>query len=273
MTGVRGEPASKAAEGNVLLLTRSREQNRRLLDALAQQGLESVLAIERPLLEVETHDPSPAERRLILELDQFDHVIFVSQNAAAFGAAALAEYWPQWPLALQWYAVGSATAAALAAEAISCSVPGDYSSEGLLALPALQSVAGQRVLIVRGADGGREILKQTLLDRGARVDYLEVYRRRWHDYPEGLRVAPEGGQPLVPGMVRVVVVYSGEALKRLAELMDWPAAAQVLIVPSRRIADMAKDLGFAKVEVAMPSDSAMALQIARHWSGATPEQG
>lgn len=262
------------SRSDTLLLTRSSAHNRRLVAALAQQGLGSIAWIERPLMDVQIHTPSASERQLMLDLDQFDHVIFVSQNAAFYGVPTLAQFWPQWPLALQWYAVGSATAAALAAEGIVCSQPDDFSSEGLLALPALQSVANQRVLIVRGAEGGRETLRETLQARGAQVDYLAVYQRHWHEYPEGLRVAlnPQD-KPLDPATIKVAVVYSGEALERLVALMDWPVSAQVLIVPSQRIANIAKAQGFDKVDVAMPTDVAMATQIARHWSGAETEQG
>lgn len=273
MTPAHGSTASTPAMGGTLLLTRSPAHNRRLLEALARQDLAGVPCIERPLMEVQPRAPSAAERRLIMDLDQFDHVIFVSQNAAIHGMPVLAQFWPQWPLALQWYAVGSATAAALAREGIQCNVPADFSSEGLLAMPALQTVEHQRVLIVRGAPGGLETLGQTLTARGATVDYLAVYFRRWHEYPAGLRAAMTGEQqPLDPASIRVAVVYSGDALNRLVELMDWPASSQVLIVPSQRVADMAKSLGFDKVEVAQPADDAMAVQIASHWRDAATEQ-
>ena len=49
-------------------------------------------------------------------------------------------------------------------------------SEGLLALPELANVAGNRIVIFRGA-GGRELLHSMLAARGARVEQIECYRR------------------------------------------------------------------------------------------------
>jgi len=61
----------------------------------------------------------------------------------------------------------------------------------------------------------------------------------------------------------ITLVYSNESLKRLVELMTWPLENSYLVVPSERIQMLAKDLGFVKVSVAMPDDSAMAEEILR----------
>ncbi len=49
-------------------------------------------------------------------------------------------------------------------------------SEHLLRLPALQNVEQQQVLILRG-NGGRELIKDALVRRGAKVHYSETYKR------------------------------------------------------------------------------------------------
>ena len=51
-----------------------------------------------------------------------------------------------------------------------------FDSEALLALPEMRDLAGKRVVIFRG-DGGRELLGDTLIARGAIVEYAECYRR------------------------------------------------------------------------------------------------
>ena len=80
-------------------------------------------------------------------------MIFISANAVRLGMALVEDYWPQLPAGLNWYAIGAATAeGCLSATGIAAITPGSVmSSEGFsLAIPALQDVREQRVLIVKG---------------------------------------------------------------------------------------------------------------------------
>jgi uroporphyrinogen-III synthase len=245
---------------DTLLLTRSEAQNKRLGAALAAQDAGASVTIkERPLLEVRAEPLDLGSRQRVLGLDQYDHLIFISQNAVAFGLPQLADFWPQWPLDLRWYGVGPATGELLAQAGIDCHLPLDYSSEGLLALPELASVRGQKVLIVRGLEGGRETLREQLMGRGATVDYLPVYRRIWRPYPDGF------WHDLERSRLRLAVVYSGASLARLVQLAGAPVTAVALIVPSERILTLAMQLGFAKVQIARPDDESMVASILAFW--------
>ena len=114
---------------------------------------------------------------MLLHLDQYQHVIFISSNAVHFGMALIEDHWPQLPLGLTWYAIGGATAAKLEHFGIEAITPGSVmTSEGLLALSLLQNVRDQRVLIVKG-QGGRDTLAQELTRRGALVEELPCYCR------------------------------------------------------------------------------------------------
>jgi uroporphyrinogen-III synthase len=248
-----------------LLLTRSPAQNRRLLDVLESHRATALPVLERPLLDILAVTPESADKQRIQRLDQYDHVIFISQNAVIHGVSLLADYWPQWPSSLHWYGVGAVTGALLNSLGIVCTVPHNYSSEGLLELPELRVVKAQKVLIVRGAGGGREWLRDELMARGAQVDYLEVYQRRWREYPEGLLTLEEAASILI------VLAYSSESLERLAALLPGPLAANFLIVPSERIQTLAKDMGFGKVSVVRPDDEAMAGEILRIWDAPIAE--
>ena len=134
-------------------------------------------------------------------------------------------------------------------------------SEGLLALPSLQQVAGQRVLIIKG-EGGRGALAAELGHRGARVDALACYRRVIPEFERG-----ELAQKLSLWDIRLVMISSGEGLANLLALLS-PAettkfVAITLLVPSPRVAEMAQAAGFERVITAdNASDSAMLRALA-----------
>ena len=209
----------------------------RLIEAHGGRALRlPALAIAGPA------DPGPARQRLA-RLDDCRLMIFVSPNAVRQGLALLPD--AGLPPGLQVAAVGDATAAALAAAGRPADLVPETSqdSEGLLALPRLQAVADETVLIVRG-EGGRPLLGDTLTRRGARVEYLEVYRR----------VCPETDVgPLLAQWDRVdlVTATSNQILDNLLRLFGEAGRgtlqATPLLVISRRTEDRARSLGWARV--------------------------
>ena len=232
-----------------LLLTRSSAQNQLLRQALARPDIP---VFDLPLLEALAIPENQRMRSTILELDQFDAVIFISKNAVQFGLPQLERYWPQWPLSLHWFAVGQGTARALQDFDIDAIYPALASSEGLLALPQFAAVAGQKVLIVRG-EGGRETLREGLSERQAVVTYLEVYRRQTLTYPAA--ALPDGNQV-------IALVYSGEAIQHLLTLIPSGGIARyTLIVPSKRLQELAISSGFDKVELANNQEDKAMIEV------------
>jgi len=143
-----------------------------LKDAIVEQGWKAVCfpAIDIQPVAIDTQTPRHHQM-----LDQADLVIFISANAVHHGVPLLQpEVLRQRSIA----AIGKATANTLAGYGIKVDIqPGpSYNSEALLALDSLQDVRQKRILIVRG-EGGRGYLAEQLEKRGARVDYLEVYKR------------------------------------------------------------------------------------------------
>ncbi len=196
---------------------------------------------------VEIHPPADVEGAAARLAQPRDVIIFISRNAVEQALALAGDALRAQPA--QFAAVGRATAAALHAAGLAPAlVPASgFDSEALLALPTLTDVAGQRALIVRG-EGGRALLGGTLAERGARVEYAEVYRRGM----PALDIAPELAH--WQASLGFVTATSDEVLHNLLALV--PSAAHgwlkslPLAVLSARNADTAQGLGFARVAVA-----------------------
>jgi uroporphyrinogen-III synthase len=226
----------------------------------------------QPLLELSACEQlSPAQRQILLDLDHFQHVIFISANAVRFGMALVNDFWPQVPLGINWYAVGAATAERLSQFHLHAITPGsNMSSEGLLALPYLRNVEGQRVLIIKG-EGGRDALRTELLQRGALVDELACYRRSVPDLPEGALALR-----IVEWQIDVMMLSSGESLANLLLLLSPTETTKFksvgVIVPSERVADMARDAGFDHVFTAENASDTAMLRALQEWRSRTGDQ-
>ena len=92
--------------------------------------------------------------------------------------------------------------------------------------------------------GGRDLLATGLRARGAKAERLELYRRVAVDHSaEAVRAALDGCD--------AVVCTSGESLERLCALLPGDLAptvrARLLVVPSPRVLELARRLGFEEV--------------------------
>ncbi len=244
--------------GQRILVTRPAHQAEGQVAYLRGLGAEPVCL---PLLEImPTGEEDGADyqqcKRCMLDLDLYDGVIFVSPNAARIGAGWIDQYWPQLPVGVRWIGIGQQTCDALEQFGIHAwHAEGGFDSETLLADPSMQSVATQRFLIVR-ADGGRDMLADTLSQRGARVDYAHIYRRVCPAHSTDIIQSTIYAQPL-----SAILITSGQALQNLLTLSgstDAGLAEIRIIVPSARLAELARSLGFTRIRVAQgPDDRSM----------------
>ena len=238
-----------------LLLTRPAEESAALATVLSDVGIYSS---SLPLLDIEPLPITPDQQALLRDLGRYCAVIVVSKPAARLALQQLDRQWSEMP----WFSVGAATAQVLADQGYTVHYPhtGD-DSEALLELPALREAIARpdaRVLILRG-EGGRELLAERLRERGASVDYLELYRRFLPTYDTGVLM-----QRIQLERLNGVVVSSGQGFLHLQALAgaDWPEVAQLpLFVPSPRVQEMARAAGAEKV-VDCRGASAAALLVA-----------
>ena len=186
-----------------------------------------------------------------------DYMVFaLSQHAVTFAHAHLQQTHAYWPLQPRYFAIGRTTALALhTASGIEVRYPLDQEiSEVLLQLPELQNIQGKRALILRG-NGGRELLGETLVARGAQVEFCECYQRCGKLYDgaqEAMRWHTRG--------VDTIVVTSGEMLQQLFTLIplwyreNWLLRCRLLVV-SERLANLARELGWQDIQVAENADN------------------
>jgi len=247
-----------------VIVTRPADKATPLLDAVRDLGCE---VRHHPLIDIRVFadDDSLAARscrQKILNIDLYDAVIAISQNAAEAGLRWMEDYWPQMPVGIRWYGVGPTTAEALRSYGLTVEVPVDrFDSEGVLALPSLASVADEKILIWRGV-GGRETLATELRTRKARVDYAELYERRQIDWSDSdwdntLKDAP------------VLLLSSGQALDiARQQVPDITSRVRAIVVPSERVATYARQHGCADVVVAASARNEDTLHRLRAWLAA-----
>jgi len=250
--------------GKTIVVTRPRAQAGPLAAAIAAQGGQPLIF---PLLKIApAADPQPLAAA-VARLADYSLAVFISPNAVDYALPAILARGP-WPAGLLPAAVGQGTARALVAHGVTgCIAPSErFDSEALLALPELagERVAGRRVAIFRG-DGGRELLADTLRERGAEVDCIACYRRSG---------PPGGGAPLLAawraGRLAALTVSSSEGLRHLVDLLDTEGRAWLqktpVFVPHARIAENARASGLRKIILTDAADAGiLAGLLAYNW--------
>ena len=239
--------------GRTIVVTRPRAQAAPLAEAIAAAGGAPLIF---PLLEISPAADSKPLVEVLSHLSAYRVAIFISPNAVDYTLPALLASGP-WPDELIPAAVGQGTVKALAAHGIGgCVAPTErFDSEALLALPELAAdqVAGQRLVIFRG-DGGRELLADTLRERGATVDCVTCYQRS----------GPVNGlTPLMTawraGKLDAFTVSSSEGLRYLFDLLDSEGRVFLqktpVFVPHARIAENARALGLDKIILTEAADA------------------
>ena len=247
-----------------VLVTRPAQQAGELCALIESAGGH---AVRFPTLAISAVADPTAARAALAALEHSDLAIFVSANAV--DQALTLRSAESWPAGLSYAALGAGTARALARHGLSAQwvAPPPNDSEALLAMPPLQELSGQRILIIRGV-GGRELLGESLRTRGAAVNYAEVYQRsRPNSDTRDILAA------WARGAVDIVTVTSGEALHNLVAMLGDAAGARLLTTPlvvvSERMVQQALALGFTSARRAEAAGDAALMAALIAWRRAT----
>ena len=169
------EGTGKAFSGKRIVVTRARAQAESLARRIEEEGGE---VIEFPTIEIQLPDDFAAFDGALAKIETYDWLIFTSVNSVEPFLSRLKRQGKS-IAALQVMrigAIGPETAKRLEESGLRTAlVPSRYQAEGILDAVAPESVRGKRVLIPRAAEA-REILPQTLRERGATVDVVVAYR-------------------------------------------------------------------------------------------------
>lgn len=228
-------------------MTRPAKQSVNLTKELQQAGFD---VINFPVIETVATDPSKWPH---IDLEKLDMLVFVSRNAVDdFFAGIQCEL----PANLKLVSVGGATSNSIRSHGyqVAIEAPPPAGSESLLQLPEMQNIVDKQFLIVRGT-GGRELLANTLMTRGAKISYLEVYQRQ---IPSLADVEIDQAK-----QADAIIVTSNTGLDNLCQLVAVDSIKdKSLIVVSDRIRQHAVELGFQHIYVTDDvSDAAMVQQV------------
>lgn len=298
-----------------VVVTRPAGQSRQLTEALLAAGVD---VLSFPLLAIGPAADEGPLRDALSHLEDYALAVFVSPNAITHALDALAQVQgvavAAWPASVPIAVVGPASVAALAERGIAAPAyrviapagasadtgqgaganPADplhhdepesnggsrFDSEALWAQLDPASLAGRRVLIVRG-NGGRDWLADQLRGAGAVVEPVEAYHRsmplpgamQWHAVRESLK---PGAAP------HAWLLTSSEAVRNLDTLarehLDDAELARLhetqCIAPHARIVEQAATLGFGRLMRAAPGDDGL-LAACLQWAAphiVPPEQ-
>ena len=250
-------------KGKGILVPRPAHQAQQIINKIELHG---GVVFPFPVMEiVPPQDITPA-LTLFQHLNRFDIAIFISANAAKLGLEMMKREGTV-PDTLKFAAVGMATARALETAGYSADIIPEsrFDSEGLLATPQLQNIGGKNILIIRG-EGGREILANTLRERGGKVTYAEIYRRTIPDTdPSPVIDAWQTNK------LHAAIVTSNQSLSNLIQMVGETGKSYLLKTPliliSERTREVAQESGFSgKLMLATPPSDDAILDTLIHWA-------
>ena len=237
-----------------IVVTRPAKQNKAMCFKIEQLGASP---ISFPCIEIIPQDCA------ISPSNPINLAIFISPNAVEYGLPLFQALDKNLTANCQFVAVGTTTAQALNAQGLEnvLSPKNSPDSESLLKLPELVDIENKSVLIIKGT-GGRTLIKETLINRGASVHILDAYERA---IPRTVDIHELNSK------IDLILFTSNESAQNFLALIPDFLQKSLLncqtIVGHPRIAEKVTSLGFKNLPIiaTSPSDRDM-LSAVKKWA-------
>jgi uroporphyrinogen III methyltransferase/synthase len=230
-----------------ILVTRQREQATDLLAGIEARGGRALLL---PMISIQDPISWSGADNALRQLRAYDAIVFASTNGVAqfFRRAGELQIETSGLSEIALYAVGTKTQDALQQKGFHVAgMPEEYSAQGLVRYFRTMNVRGKRFLLPRG-DRGRSELSDGLMELGATVELVEVYR----NVPDIDATASGVWHSLNSGGIDVVIFASPTAAVHFHELLTGSMHLQF---PTRtKVAVIGPTTGSALRELGMPVD-------------------
>jgi len=254
------DPLMDSLQGLKVMITRPEHQAEGLRQLIAEAGGIPYLY---PLLSIQPTAEPQSLASILNHLDHFHLAIFVSPNAVIFGMELIHAHGGL-PIDMRTATVGQGSAQVfrqLSGFDVDYCPETDFSSEGLLALPALQQVRGQRILIFRG-QSGREKLAESLRQGGAEVHYMPVYQRQ-----PAKCDAEQLAEAIQQKKIDIISLTSSAALDHLFSLVEPELLlAMPFVVINSRLARRLQEQGVTGEIIVSPQASDVGiLETLQQW--------
>jgi uroporphyrinogen III methyltransferase/synthase len=197
--------------GKRIVITRAREQASPLREALAERGAE---VVEIPTIEIRNPDSWNPLDDAIRRLEEFDFLLATSVNGVRNFMARLKACGRDARdlKGLEIGAIGPATTKEFESAGVRVDfMPSEYRAEGLLDVLEGRDLTGKAFLIPR-ARIARDLVPQTLRERGAQVEVIEAY------YTAAPEYKPEELEALLIPPPDVVTFTSSSTVMNFAKL-------------------------------------------------------
>ncbi|MDH5764465.1 MAG: uroporphyrinogen-III synthase [Gammaproteobacteria bacterium] len=221
-----------------ILVTRPEGSADHLLQSITDAG---GTALHYPVIRIDDIDNDGHLNKIIASLTSFNIAIFISPTAVKKTLSRIRSL----PTSLTLAAIGKTTASILTMSGYkTVIVPDDFNTESLLEHQAFQAenIANKSIVIFRGV-GGRELLGDTLSQRGATVVYAETYQRTQNSL-DSLTATQLSS-------IDALTISSNEVLQALFDLTDnslKPLLTSIsVVVPGERSFKLASELGFKSI--------------------------